>query len=117
MIDESLKDDLPEPVLVKSEQIEFNRLRCEACNKRLVHLIVTAPQDPVSSRNAVGRIQTRDHKSASAISYQAECPFCGDKSKPKVVQGSVCPVPEPDLMIVDVELNGNKSFIRTMKRA
>lgn len=112
-----ITEPLPDPILVRSEEVDFNRLRCDACNRKIVHLLVSDPRPAVARGDALGRaLAPRPHKSSEEIAYRAECPFCGDRSRPVSARGSVCPVPERGVAIVDVEMDGSKAFIRTIKR-
>jgi hypothetical protein len=75
---------------------EFHDLKCEACGKSIMRLIVTSQGDSQSR-------------------YRADCPFCKDRSDIVLVSGSVCPLPSDGVQIVDMEWVDDKTIFRTMQ--
>lgn len=86
--------------------VAYNRLKCEGCGKRLVHLVVSNLTHKVDVKSGFQSVP-------KVVKYRADCPFCGDHSPTVSVTGSTSPIPEDNVQIIDVEMVGDKVFIRT----
>lgn len=89
-------------------KVAYNRLKCEACGKKLVHLVVSKLSDRVDVKSVLQSVP-------KIVKYRADCPFCGDHSPVVNVAGSVSPIPEDNVRIIDVEMIDDKVFIRTSR--